>query len=99
VSSKKHETTAAAGVKGRGGHTSLVGTGTVVMNRYCPRAERLAVSSRVVKLTKSLRLRTLWRLSPCDTRLERLAQDLQDVAAARVLAGRIVVRRRSALMC
>ncbi len=54
----------------------------VVMGSYRPRPEWLAVSSLRAKLAKSLKLRTLWRLYLHDTLRKRLAQDLEDVAAA-----------------
>jgi hypothetical protein len=53
------------------------------MGSYDPQSARLAVSGRVAKLTKSHRLMTLWKLYLYETLLEGLAQDLQDVAAAR----------------
>jgi hypothetical protein len=80
VSSEKHEVTPGTEVEGRGGHTAMVGTGTMVMGSYSTRPKRLAVNSRTAKLTKSLKFMTLWRLYSYDTLLERLAQDLQDVA-------------------
>ena len=58
-----------------------MGTATVQMGGYWTRAEWLAVNSRLAKLTKSQRFMTLWRLYSCDTLLEGLAQDLQDMAA------------------
>jgi hypothetical protein len=48
---------------------------------YRLRPEPLAVVNRMAKSTKSLRLRTLWRLSSYDTLLEGLAQDLEHMAA------------------
>jgi hypothetical protein len=56
-----------------------VGTATVQLGGYLARAERLAISSRLAKLTKSLRVMTLWRLYVYETLLERRGQDLQDV--------------------
>ncbi len=50
------------------------------MGSYWTRPELLAVSSRLAKPTISLRLRTLWRLYSYETLLDRLAEDLQDVA-------------------
>jgi hypothetical protein len=57
------------------------GTATVLMGGYWTRAERLSISSRLAKFTKSQRLMMLWRLPSYDTHLEGLAQDLQAVAA------------------
>jgi hypothetical protein len=51
------------------------------MGRYWTRPARLAVSSRLAKLIKSLRFMTCMRLYVYDTLLERLPQDLQDMAA------------------
>jgi hypothetical protein len=82
VSSEKQETTSEAGVVGPGGHTVGVGPAMVLMGGYWTRPERLTVSSRVAKSAISLRLKMLWRLYLCDALLERLAQDLEDVAAA-----------------
>jgi hypothetical protein len=81
VSSEKHETVPDPGVVGQGGHTAGVGTAAIVIGGYYPLPDPLAVSSRLAKSAKSLRLRTLWRLYSCDTLLEWLSQDLQDVAA------------------
>jgi hypothetical protein len=58
-----------------------VRTATILMSGYWTRPELLAVSSRLAKLTISLKFRTLWRLYSDETLLKRLAQDLQDVAA------------------
>jgi hypothetical protein len=46
VSSEKHQVTPSTAVEGRGGPTSIFGTGTVVMGSYWTRLERLAVSRR-----------------------------------------------------
>jgi hypothetical protein len=56
---------------------------TAIVVRTCNEAqpEGLSVQSLRAKVTKSLKLRTLWRLYLYDTILEGLAQDLQDVAA------------------
>jgi hypothetical protein len=54
----------------------------VVLGRYGTRPTRLAVSSRLAKLRKSLRVMTLWRLYVDETLLQRLAQHPQDMAAA-----------------
>jgi hypothetical protein len=51
------------------------------MGSYCPRPERLTVSSLRAKLAKSWQLSTFWRLYLYETLLARLAQDLQNVAA------------------
>jgi hypothetical protein len=51
------------------------------MGSYWTWPELLMVSSLMAKLTKSLRFRTLWRLYSDETLLERLAQDLEDMAA------------------
>jgi hypothetical protein len=72
---------AVCAVEGRADNTSGIGTATVMRGGYRLRPEPLAVVNRMAKSTKSLRLRTLWRLSSYDTLLERLAQDLQDMAA------------------
>jgi hypothetical protein len=87
--------TSAAGVAWRGGHTVGVGTIMVVMEGYRTRLEWLAVSSRFAKLRKSLRFKTLWRLYLYDTLLERLTQDLQDVAAA----FRQFIQEQNAMVC
>jgi hypothetical protein len=52
------------------------------MGSYWTRAERLAASSLRAKPAKSQRFMMFWRLYVCETLLERLAQDLQDMAAA-----------------
>jgi hypothetical protein len=53
------------------------------MGSYDTQPARFTVSSRLAKSSKSLRYMTLWRLYLYKTLLEGLAQDLQDVAAAR----------------
>jgi hypothetical protein len=70
VSSEKHEGTPGPEVEGRGGPIVAVETGMVA--RVCDdsQPERLSVRSLRAKLTKSLELRTLWRLYPYDTLLE-----------------------------
>jgi hypothetical protein len=55
----------------------------VVMGSYGTRPARLAVNSRLARLIKSQRLRTLWRLYSCDTLREGLAQHLEHVAPER----------------
>jgi hypothetical protein len=70
-------------VEWRGGHTAGVATVTVEMGGYSSKPDRLAVSSRLAKLIKSLRFRTCGRLYLEDTLLEWLPQDLEDMAAAR----------------
>ena len=57
------------------------GTATVLMGGCWTRAERLSISSRLAKLTKSQRLMTLWRLYVYETLLKRLTQPFQDVAS------------------
>jgi hypothetical protein len=52
------------------------------MGSYGIRPERLAVSSRLAKLRKSLRVMTLWRWYVYETLLKRLTQHLQNMAAA-----------------
>jgi len=47
----------------------MVGTITMVMGGYWTRPDRLSVSSRLAKLTKSQRFRTLWRWHLCETLL------------------------------
>jgi hypothetical protein len=71
------------------------------MGRYNPRPVRLAVSSRFAKLSKSLRVMTLWRLSVDETLLERWPPDLQDVAAARrpCLQGKHTIEARKTSPC
>ena len=51
------------------------------MGRYWTRPARLAVSSQLAKLIKSLRFMTCGRLYVYDTLLERLAQDLEHMTA------------------
>jgi hypothetical protein len=53
------------------------------MDSYRPRPERLALSSRLAKSNKSLRLRTLGKLYSWETLLKRLTQVIEDIAAAR----------------
>jgi hypothetical protein len=50
------------------------------MGRYWTRPARLAVSSRLAKLIKSLRFMTCGRLYVYDTLLERLAYNLKHIA-------------------
>jgi hypothetical protein len=71
------------GVEWQGGHTAGGGSVTVGMGGYGTRLEWLAVSSRSAKLAISLKLMTLWRLYVDETLLQRLAQDLEHMAAAR----------------
>jgi hypothetical protein len=53
-----------------------------VMGHYSTLPEPLAVISRMAKSAKALRLRASGRLYSCNTLLEGLAQDCQDVACA-----------------
>jgi hypothetical protein len=56
---------------------------TVVVTRYRALPESLAITTRTAVPARLLRSRTRGRLYSCDALLERLPQDLQDVAAAR----------------
>jgi hypothetical protein len=67
--------------KGRDGGLLALGSVAVVMGGSWTRPDRLAVSSRLAMLTKSFGFMTCGRLYVYETLLERLAQDLQDVAA------------------
>jgi hypothetical protein len=79
VSSEKHETVAEAG--GARWDTLAVGTVTLVVDIYGTRPDSLKLSSRTAKVLKRLRFRTPEKLYSCETILERLAQDLQNMAA------------------
>jgi hypothetical protein len=68
-------------VEWRSGYTAGAGTVTMGMGGPWAPPERLTSSSRLAKLRKSLKIMTLWRLYSYETLLERLAQDLQDMAA------------------
>jgi hypothetical protein len=78
---EKEETSSEAGMEGPGDHTAGVGPVIALMGGSWTRPERLMVSSPMAKSAISRRLKTLWRLYACDTLLERLAQDVEDVAA------------------
>jgi hypothetical protein len=69
VSSEKHLGTPGTEVKGEVA-TPRARTAMAVMGSSWTRPERLAVSSRVPKLTTSQRGMTLWRWYASDTRLE-----------------------------
>jgi hypothetical protein len=55
---------------------------TVLVDGYCTRPDSLTLSSRIAKVLRRLRFRTPAKLYVYDTILERLPQDLQDMAAA-----------------
>src|SRR5262245_52000177 len=80
VSTEMHEMTPETGMKGRGGYTAGVGTVTAVMGGYYPLPRSLTAIHRPAHSTRVLRSRTCGRLYAYDALLERLAQDLQDVA-------------------
>jgi hypothetical protein len=80
VSSEKHDPAAEAGADEGGGDAAGVVTVTVV-GSYCPRPASLPASIRLANSAKVWRFRTLWRLYSCNTLLEGLTQDLQDVAS------------------
>jgi hypothetical protein len=61
---------------------SVVMTATVVMGSYRPLPEPPKFVSRAAKAAKTLKLRTTAKLYKYETLLERLPQDLQDMAAA-----------------
>ena len=56
-------------------------TVTVLVDGYWPQTEPLMLSSRTAKVARRLRFRTPAKLYVDETILERLAQDLQDMAA------------------
>jgi hypothetical protein len=60
---------------------SVVMTTTIVMGSYRPLPEPPKFVSRAAKVAKTLKLRTPARLYVYDAVLERLPQDLQDMAA------------------
>jgi hypothetical protein len=74
VSREKPETASEAA--GERGDTLDIGTVTVVVCGYWPRAEPLKVSSRAAKVERILRSRTPARLYVYDTILAGLAQHL-----------------------
>jgi hypothetical protein len=61
---------------------SVVMTATVVMDSYRPLPEPSKFVSHAAKAAKTLTLRTPAELYIYETLIERLAQDLQDMAAA-----------------
>jgi len=78
-------------------------TATAVMHGYCTLTRRLEVVSHTANSARILRPKTPARLYSYDTLLERLAQDLQDMAAAlgqfiqaahAVVGQRYLARRR-----
>jgi hypothetical protein len=81
VSSEKHKTVARAEVE-EGADRGGVVTATV-MGGYCVLPNRLIAITRRANSAKIWRSRTPARLYLCDPILERLAQDLEDMAAAR----------------
>jgi hypothetical protein len=83
VSSEKHGVTPGPEVEGRRGPTVVIETAIVVRTCNEAQPEGLSVRSLRAKHKKSLALRMLWKLYLYETLLEGLAQDLQDVAAAR----------------
>ena len=85
VSSKKHKTPSEGGVEGRGGHTPWVAIAAEVLGSYSPLLVPPEVVSRAAKVAKTLKSRTPAKLYVYETLLERLAQDLRDMAAARGL--------------
>jgi hypothetical protein len=54
---------------------------TVLVDGYCTRPDSLTLSSRAAKAVKVLIFSTPAKLYIYDTLLERLAQDLEDMAA------------------
>src|SRR5262245_45859375 len=82
VSSEKHETAAEAGVEEGKGEGGSVLTATAV-GGHRPRLEPAKVLSHAAKVATTLRSRKPERLYIHDTILERLASDLEPVAAAR----------------
>jgi hypothetical protein len=80
VSSEKHETPSEAGGEGRGGDTLGVAIAAEVMGGYGPLLEPPAVVSRAAKLATTLQSRTPAKLYSRDTLLQRLAQDLDNMA-------------------
>jgi hypothetical protein len=81
VSSEKHEIAPDAGAEERGGGISGIGSAMVVMGSYRPLSEPLAVISRMAMSAKALRFITRARSYVYDAVLQRLPQDLQDMAA------------------
>jgi hypothetical protein len=89
---RKHKVTPGSGADGRGGHAAGVGPVTAGMGGSWTPPERLAVSSRLAKPTRSHRCMTCGRLSVYDTLLERLARAFQHVACA---LGQLVQQERA----
>jgi hypothetical protein len=82
VSSEKRETATEAGGEERRGATPRVAVAAEVRGGYGPLLEPPAIVSRAAKVAITWPSRTPARLSVCDTLLERLPQDLEDMAAA-----------------
>jgi hypothetical protein len=82
VSSGKHETTSEREWRARWRHLGGA-IAAEVRGGYGPLLELPEVVSRAAKVAKTLTSRMPAKLYSCDTLLERLSQDLQDVAAAR----------------
>lgn len=61
---------------------SVVMSATVMMGSYRPLPEPPKVVSRAAKVATTLKARTPARLYAYETHLERLAQDLENMAAA-----------------
>jgi hypothetical protein len=55
---------------------------TVLVDGYWSRPDSLKLSRRTAEVLRRLRFRTPAKLYSCETLLEGLVQDLQDVAAA-----------------
>jgi hypothetical protein len=81
VSSEKDETAAEAGVEEDKGDVGSILPATVVMGGYCRLPKPPEVGSRAAKVAKTLKSSTPARLNVYETLLERLAQDLEDMAA------------------
>jgi hypothetical protein len=79
VSSEKHE--APSGVEGRGADTLGGVIAAEVMAGYGPMLEPPEVVSRAAKVAKTFKLRTSAKLYVHETLLDRLPQDLEDMAA------------------
>jgi hypothetical protein len=74
---------------------SVTMTATVVMGSYRPLPEPPTFVSRAAKVAKTLKLRTPAKLYIDETLLERLAQDVQDMARAL----RELVQTQDAVVC
>ena len=68
-------------MEGRGDDTSRVAIAVEVMGGYCPLLGAPEVVSCLAKIAKTLKSRMPTRLYSANTLLERLAQDLEDMAA------------------